>query len=519
MKLVLCVCLSLGLFPSVGWAELPELIGIIKSDTTKTQFGRGITAIGDQNGDGRDDILVWDYRFSQYLYYGRESFDTINTCDFRIDSISLYLSNLDDVNHDGFDDFAAEARGSDSRHLNLYYGGPSLSADRDLWFGVDTLWGFGYPVRCLDLNANGTEEIVCQSNRQTSVVLFELGSNPDSIPDLELTPANMVEGYDYNSCGRGLISGDFNGDGRSDLGVGFRQKSANLDRGSVYLYWGGETFDTIPEMIVGRPGGYVPGSDQFSDVLVYLGDISGDGYDDFFASSGVADDDRLGFVYFGGPDVDTIPDVTIDYSASHASATEDLNGDTYNDLILSYPLPFAGIGYVLVFYGGPDMDSIPDLQIHNADIVGWQEELGLDCAGIGDFNGDGINDFAFSAIDAYNYGLVFIFSGTDNGTDVKYDYEPTLPDGYILSQNYPNPFNMSTTIEFALPERSDITLKVYNILGGEVRNLIDKNLAAGTYTVQWNGQDELGVDVSSGVYLYRLSAGEVRTVKKMVLVK
>ena len=85
---------------------------------------------------------------------------------------------------------------------------------------------------------------------------------------------------------------------------------------------------------------------------------------------------------------------------------------------------------------------------------------------------------------------------------------------FFLYQNYPNPFNPSTTIEFSLPQSSFVTLKVYNILGDVVAMLVSEKLAAGKYKFEWDASG-----VSTGVYLYRIKAGEFQQLKKMVLMK
>jgi subtilisin family serine protease/predicted GH43/DUF377 family glycosyl hydrolase len=92
---------------------------------------------------------------------------------------------------------------------------------------------------------------------------------------------------------------------------------------------------------------------------------------------------------------------------------------------------------------------------------------------------------------------------------------------FVLSQNYPNPFNPSTTIEFDLPKISDVTLRIYNILGEEVTTLVSDRLTAGSYSYEWNASH-----LASGVYLYRLSIGSLRgeagdlvETKKMVLMR
>jgi hypothetical protein len=98
----------------------------------------------------------------------------------------------------------------------------------------------------------------------------------------------------------------------------------------------------------------------------------------------------------------------------------------------------------------------------------------------------------------------------------------TLPDAFSLQQNFPNPFNPETTIEFSVGAKSAfkrVKLVVYNLLGARVTTIIDKPLAAGRYSYKWNGKDDRGQQMSSGVYFYRLSVGDLAQTKKMVLLK
>ncbi len=94
-----------------------------------------------------------------------------------------------------------------------------------------------------------------------------------------------------------------------------------------------------------------------------------------------------------------------------------------------------------------------------------------------------------------------------------------LPEGYKLSQNYPNPFNPVTRISFTIPTTEHVTLEIININGQKVKTLIDEQRAAGTHSVEWDATNSSGTKVASGVYLYRISAGDFNQVKKATLLK
>ena len=98
--------------------------------------------------------------------------------------------------------------------------------------------------------------------------------------------------------------------------------------------------------------------------------------------------------------------------------------------------------------------------------------------------------------------------------------EKSLPTVFSLSLNYPNPFNPSTSIDYALPQASEVNLKIYNVLGQLVRSLVrEKKQGVGSHTVQWDGRDDLGIRVASGVYIYRIEAEDFVRSRKMLMLK
>ena len=103
-------------------------------------------------------------------------------------------------------------------------------------------------------------------------------------------------------------------------------------------------------------------------------------------------------------------------------------------------------------------------------------------------------------------------------TDVdEQDDDQTLPRHFLLAQNYPNPFNPETTIEFDVPARSYVELNVYNVLGQRVKTLVEVVLPAGGHSATWDGTDENGNRLASGMYLYRLRTGDILQTRKMLL--
>lgn len=115
---------------------------------------------------------------------------------------------------------------------------------------------------------------------------------------------------------------------------------------------------------------------------------------------------------------------------------------------------------------------------------------------------------------SYTYRLKQVdFNGTFSYSD-QINVEVISPVNFELSQNYPNPFNPGTTIKFAIPQSSNVTLKIFNALGQEVQTVLNQNMEAGVHSVDFNASE-----LNSGVYFYRLDAGSFSEVRKMTLIK
>jgi len=176
-----------------------------------------------------------------------------------------------------------------------------------------------------------------------------------------------------------------------------------------------------------------------------------------------------------------------------------------------------------------DIDLDNDLDVvatgRSADAVVWYENGGGTPISWNkyfiDANLDGAN-FVFAAdIDGNIYPDVFATGW--NANNVVWYENPSVgikflsniaPTSYVLSQNYPNPFNPTTAIEFSIPKSEFVTLKIYNTLGEEVTTLVSDMLSAGSYDYEWDASN-----LASGVYLYRLQAGDYVETRKMVLMR
>jgi hypothetical protein len=108
---------------------------------------------------------------------------------------------------------------------------------------------------------------------------------------------------------------------------------------------------------------------------------------------------------------------------------------------------------------------------------------------------------------------------TDQAVGVDDETNSNVPATYSLMQNYPNPFNPATTIKYQLPEQQFVKVEIFNALGQVVNILVNQSQDAGEYTVNWNGKNNYGQNLASGIYFYRLQAGSFVETKKMILIK
>ncbi len=120
-----------------------------------------------------------------------------------------------------------------------------------------------------------------------------------------------------------------------------------------------------------------------------------------------------------------------------------------------------------------------------------------------------------------------IYVGTRGGGVFKTQFIPTsveqtqgeFPETFVLEQNYPNPFNPGTSIRYEISRAAHVTITVFDALGRTVRTLVDRAISAGAHSTVWNGRDRRGSRVASGLYFYRLEAGDFQQTAKMLLVK
>jgi hypothetical protein len=260
-----------------------------------------------------------------------------------------------------------------------------------------------------DLNNDGYDDLIrftINNDIQESRLLFYFGSaNPDPIPDLDF---NVEYGQNYPSWG-----GDLNNDGYKD--IVYNSFCNTINPGDIYICLGGDTIDIEPELIL-HGENYAP--DPFN--LRFRGcnpgvDFNGDGYDDILAGGTGPDFFFNGQVdlFFGGEEIDTIPDfhlqgATLDQFGLFKTVG-DINGDGYCDLIASRSIEFDGPLKYEIYLGGPDMDTIMDYELPEI----WLDSK-FPCAN-GDINGDGYDDLIISGVIDTIHAITGVYFGNESG--------------------------------------------------------------------------------------------------------
>jgi subtilisin family serine protease len=212
-------------------------------------------------------------------------------------------------------------------------------------------------------------------------------------------------------------------------------------------------------------------------------------------------DESMGFIYQQSDGKPLVGLVALENITSHRSLDNGTGKIGFTriekfDLMTSATAVDPGLSGDLLFIagGGPyDLEPLDSIEVAFALVAGH--------------NRDQLYAQALQAMARYSLP-----------TDVD-DPVGSLPVAFSLSQNYPNPFNPTTAINFTLPSAQDVSLVIYNLLGQRVKLLRTGRLPAGQHTVAWNATDESGRQVASGVYFYRLTAGENSLRRKMLLLR
>ncbi len=308
--------------------------------------------------------------------------------------------------------------------------------------------------------------------------------------------------------------------GTSDLFVTKLSSSGNSLIYSTYL--GGNDNDYGSGIAVdGSGSAYVTGmtsSTDFPTLNSYQGTYQG-GEDAFVTKLSSSGNSLIYSTYLGGSVYDNGYSIAIDGSGSAYVTGETASTD------------FPTLNEYQTYQGGGDvfvtkLSSSGNILIYSTYIGGSANERAFSIAVDGSESAyvtGHIQSTDFPTLNEYQTdqggddAFVAKFEAFSVGVE-EYDLD-NLPSNFNIYQNYPNPFNPSTTIEFNLPTKSNVSINIYNLLGQEVQQLVNQEYSAGNYKVTWDGKTSTGVQTSSGIYLYRIETDDFVETKKMLLLK
>ncbi|MBU0475361.1 MAG: FG-GAP repeat protein [Bacteroidetes bacterium] len=525
---------------------------VFTGERPNDDFGSSVLSAGDVNNDGFDDIIVCAsgyYKGKVYLYYGGANMDNIADVVFNgetdFDRFGSSASGIGDINSDGYDDFiiaAKEYHGNIGRAY-IYYGGSVVdsvadviltgSADNDKFSSIVSSAG--------DVNADGFDDFIITDRSQVYLYFGEDYFNSNNYIVLTSDGSQSITSFSVSSAG------DINNDGYDDILVG--SGDTNNDR-VVYIYLGSNHMDNVSDFVLTNSIQF----SNFGNSVSSGGDINNDSYDDIIVGSdGYSSYTGGCYVYYGGDEIINSPNLFLtgenrdDRFGFSVFSAGDVNRDGYDDILVS-SFEYPENGKVYTFLGKdivtmlPPSPFSPDNGVENIsksvdlvwnksiDVDYFQIEIALDNEFSQRYLSQEIlfpdNSFTFNSFNGLTTyywrvrgfkNLVFSkWSETISFTTL----EGSKPHELKLEQNYPNPFRQTTTIEYGIPEPSNVNIYVYNILGQNLGVLLNEGKDAGYHKFVWNA-----INLPSGVYIIRVKAeglfskNSFTQVKKALLLK
>ncbi len=476
-----------------------------------------LQTLGDQNGDGRDDFLtlVTEPNTGSHLrmYFGSvdgsESFvefggfDTTGREFFWLDAEfdAGFTVPAGDVNGDGYADIMRTLCVWYDGHCDLYpylfLGGPGVFDTLADWVGDLSVLEFITNVG--DYNGDGRDDFTKRPLSAQYFGLF-LGSEP---------PLSQVYEWEHTPNRNHMGFGDLNGDGFSDFGMSYVLNSQDLSKMDIFL--GSAEADSVPGLVYE----YGPAHNESEKYGRIVGDVNGDGYDDIITSFSSFVRGPHKNVYFGGEDMDFVADAEFEWEAGEfmprfATPLGDVNDDGFNDYAFHEEWEGFGVNKIEVWLGGDPLPESPAWVLEGElDGMNYPYRIGQ----AGDFNGDGIDDWFFSAYHGLEArGRIVVVAGDRNFGLAVGERLPLVPREISISV-FPNPFNSALSITLDVPLHQDVAVLLYDLLGREVDVVYRGRLSLQTISYA------APAGLASGVYFLRASAGEGVVVRKVVLMK
>lgn len=520
IRLVVLAAAVVAIAGRVEAYDPPRIIGHLHGDAPpdSQNFGLMYCNVGDQNGDGYDDLLVshdangypGEYHVNALkLFYGGPEVN--DTADFKFHWPSgespdnfIYAGRLDSTNSQWI--FIRTLRWALEQHpyqgasYYFYKGGAVLDTIPELSFETDAAHGFATPGSWdpmgnpADYNGDGYDDLLMIAGGESQVdsaraeILFG-GPVFDTIPDWYSTLPNGMRGV----WGIRSSSGDINGDGNEDIIL-------NMNHNQFSIYLGGNPMDTIPIIQLSLTD-YRP---KYLVNFAVVGDVNGDGYDDWGCYWHTIAPDRDGFyVFYGSDHLDMEPDIELQGSINLWDTAYgwivggDFNGDHTSDIVTIIPLASHAEGELQLYLGSRWFNHRHRMALNMLEVYG--RYIGARAGAVGDYNGDGVKDFVssnYTGWGGWDMGNVYIFAGSSDWP-VSVPAKPTSSLQYMQLAAHPNPFNSTTGIHYSQPFDGRTRLSIYDIAGQLVTTIQagDRNKRSGS--AEWTAP-------ASGIYFARL---------------
>ena len=355
-----------------------------------------------------------------------------------------------------------------------------------------------------DVDNDGTQEVVAQCRAGDSLAqIFSVNDVPDA--------ADSSETWTI----------EFKGGGGTDYGdlaiIGSNMYFMKYLTGDVrkITATGPDTYQDMGT-IVGKAG---TGTWKSAAVV----DVDGNGSKEIILASYTPSND----IYLLQESGDTlissmIADVPASSNRSMGGAAGDLDNDGNVDYVFGTRQATTNGIIHRVEYQGGDITDPNNWELTSIDSLISPTASQYDIINVANLDGDADDEVAYTGTPRDNAVTdppqpIVILDRVSTGIGDRRIVN--LVDGFNLQQNYPNPFNPETQISFTIPRALRVSLKIYNITGQEVRTLVNDNKSAGTHTVRWDGSNNQGIKVASGVYVYTIKAGNFLQSKKMTFMK
>ncbi len=526
MKTILIIILTSSLLTYSFGYDLPEVIAVIEGEA---YFACDFCNVSDLSNDGCDELFVYQPNtendpYGRYnLYLGGE--------DFGVDPDFVFSSDIENAK---VRDQVVLLQNPGPNHgpiVSMRYYNPqtTISYLRSFeyqngefnqipFFAIDriangnAIYPLGGPVVYpFDMNGDGWSDLISYSRfaGHGYLHLYTGGADFDTIPDWSL--------FSNNGPGRigslGIATGcDINSDGFDDILVPFPDGEFLW----YEIYLGSSPIDTIPASRIRSTGIEGRNSPRELKTFSMLPDVNGDGYDDWAVywikrTDGFDDYDGV-FVFFGGEEPDWEPDIELE---GHRFALVgegqvsggDLNDDGYGDIVCSFFRNPPRKSEFHIHFGSRWMDGEADIVMDmRRDYNGEFNLSGRSIGAVGDYNGDGVNDFISSAP-----AKALIFAGSRDW-HVGVNEETHIPKTSTIINAYPNPFNQNVKLTFNTNPIQTLNVQIYDVNARLVEMLFEDQTLKTKYETSWTAPE-------SGLYFIVAETGSTVEISKILCIR